>query len=520
VFEPSCDPPRLGPVEAPALRPPASPGYHVVGLLGRGGSSLVELAVDPSGRPVATKRLALSGSAAQIHVARQRLRREAEILGALAHPGIVAVLDVIDDGTEVILVLPVLAESLEDRVERLGPLAPVEVARIGRILIDALATAHRQGVVHRDIKPANVLFDRNGNPALADFGVAVTRDITAGLTRADTVVGTPRWMAPEQARGEPAGPASDVFSLAATLVYAASGQGPYGQGPPEVVMARAARNRIRPIPPSVPSVLRRPLSTMLRAQAARRPSAAGVLGGLTGTIAAPRASPGRLGGLGRRLYAAPPPHRGPTPRWALLLRAAAAVAAVALVAGVVIVGMSATTAPPARRALPLPAVTVPVCTPLAYQRCDQTLPAPNTDGNQCLPGWYDLDNVAANGCEAHSDYVVGTRLVARTPVAANLVPVGASDSFSTTVEGHVLALCWGALNVTLIAPTNTAERMTITNQGRTVGSALSANGTPATATVHKPSCWGADREILQVTVTAVAGPGSTQDFVLTRDGGW
>src|ERR1700722_18315716 len=205
--------------------------YEVVGLLGRGGSAVVELAIDGNGDRVATKRLALTGSAAQMRVARQRLRREADILKDLDHPGIVGVIDVIDDGSEVVLVFPALAENLEDRVGRLGTLPPSEVTRIGRVLIEALAAAHRHGVVHRDIKPANVLFDHAGVPALADFGVAVTREVTAGLTQAGTVVGTPMWMAPEQARGEPTGPASDVFSLAATLTYAATGELPYAPGP-------------------------------------------------------------------------------------------------------------------------------------------------------------------------------------------------------------------------------------------------------------------------------------------------
>ena len=174
-------------------------GYEVVGVLGRGGSAVVELAIDGNGARVATKRVALTGSAAQMHLARQRLRREAEILRDLAHPGIVPILDVIDDGSDVVLVFPAYAENLEDRVSRLGPLPPGEVAHIGGVLLAALAAAHRHGVVHRDIKPANVLFSSAGEPALSDFGVAVRRDVTAGLTPAGTVIGTPMWMAPEQA---------------------------------------------------------------------------------------------------------------------------------------------------------------------------------------------------------------------------------------------------------------------------------------------------------------------------------
>jgi serine/threonine protein kinase len=108
----------------------------------------------------------------------------------------------------------------------------------GRMLLEALATAHRQGIVQRDIKPANVLFDRVGRPALSDFGVAVAREFTMGLMVAGSVTGTPGFLAPEQARGEATSPASDVFSLGATLAYALTGQGPFGVGDPMTLVAR------------------------------------------------------------------------------------------------------------------------------------------------------------------------------------------------------------------------------------------------------------------------------------------
>jgi hypothetical protein len=495
--------------------------YDVVGLLGRGGSAVVELAVDDAGRRVATKRLALHGSASQIHVARQRLRREAEILGRLAHPGIVPVLEVIDDGSEVVLVLPALAESLEDRVERLGPLPPGEVARIGRLLIGALAAAHRQGVVHRDIKPANVLFDGAGRPALADFGVAVTRDLTAGLTQAGTVVGTPGWMAPEQARGERTGPASDVFSLAATLTFAATGAGPYGPGAPDVVMGRAARSEVRPVPAAVPSVLRRPLSRMLDPRPERRPSAAGVLGGLAGTVGGPappmpprRARWGRrLAHLAVRVVGGPSRPAGQPSRRRRYVSLIAVVGAMAGVGAVIAV---AHTAAPAFRA---PAgATTRACVPEPYLPCGTSVPAPHTNGWACLPGWYDLDSTAADGCEAHSDYAARA-LVPGVAVRANLVPSSTSDSFTTHVSGHAMNLCWGALHITLDAPPRTAERLTVWDGDRLVTGALSVDATPATATIGKPSCFGADSRDFRVTVTGAAGDGAA-DFALTRDAGW
>jgi Protein kinase domain len=520
-------------------------GYEVVGLLGRGGSAVVELAIDGNGARVATKRVALTGSAAQMHIARQRLRREADILRNLAHPSIVPILDLIDDGSDVVLVFPAYVENLEDRVIRLGPLPPGEVARVGGLLLAALAAAHRQGVVHRDIKPANVLFNGEGEPALSDFGVAVTHDVTAGLTPAGTVIGTPMWMAPEQARGEPAQPASDVFSLAASLRFAATGRGPYAPGPAATVMGRAANERIEPLPGSVPGVLRLPLERMLDPRPGRRPSAAEVLGGLDGTTATPAVPAGSAGAMRavgkagatarrvagaalRRLLGDPvergggggrlEPGGGGPVRWqqaeggsgrsgrsggsgrsGRVHRRRVAVAA----AGLVIVGAGVIAA--AR-------LTGSTSSP----------PAPHTNGKACAAGWYNLDAIAGNGCEAHSDYVAGTLLKAGAPVHANLVPTSATDSFNTHVSGDALNLCWGALHVTLTAPAQTAERLTVWHGATKVTGAMSADGTPATVTVSKPSCFGADTQDLRVTVTvAAAAPGaSARDFTLTRDGGW
>ena len=530
--------------------------YDAVGVLGRGGNAVVELAYDAQGRPVATKRVAITGSAEDIRVARHRLRREAAILGRLRHPGIVPVLDVVDDGTDVVLVMPVMAENLADRVNRLGPLTPDEVTRIGRALLEALAAAHRYGVVHRDIKPANVLFDAAGRPALADFGVAVSSDLTGGLTGQGMVVGSPTWMAPEQAGGDVPGPAADVWSLAATLAYAVSGRPPRphpGGGPGRTV-------DLGPVPP----LLRPPLERMLHPDPALRPSAAAVLGGLDGTAVAPAAvvpgavapaavapggvapvgagapavaaagadggrRPGRttggrpLGGATgagwrrrmARVLDGPEPDRR-RGRLRTALGVGAAVAVTTAVVAAVAVGLAAS--PSGSRTAGGRAAS---CLPLAYQPCGSA-PAPHTDGASCDPGWYDLDGVAADGCEAHSDYVAGTALTADSPVTANLVPASATDTFTTHVSGDSLALCWGSLHVTLTAPPASAEQLTVWHGRSQVARAVSTDGTPATATVPKPSCLGGDAEDLTLTVSAVAGTGAATaaDFTLTRDGGW
>jgi serine/threonine protein kinase len=466
--------------------------YQVVGLLGRGGAAVVELAVDGDGRRVATKRVTFTGSAAQISTARRRLRREAEVLAKLHHPAIVPILDVVEEEGEegeIVLVFPALAENLEDRVERLGLLPPTEVVRIGEALLGAVAAAHRHGVVHRDIKPSNVLFDEAARPALSDFGVAATSELTCGLTPSGTVVGTPTWMAPEQARGGQASPASDVFSLAATLAFAMTGQGPYGSGPPETIMTRAARGQILSLPASIPATLRGPLRAMLDPSPERRPSAAAALGGLDGTRSVPVVDPGRSE---RRRRSRAHPYR---------------IASVALAAVAVAAGSLAALAATSHRTRP---------------SAPSTPPAPHTNGRTCLPGWYDLDHVAANGCESTSDYVAGVALAPNVPIHANLVPLSATDSYTTQVKGNSLHLCWGSLHVTLTAPAQTAEQLTVWKGSAEMGRTVSAGGNPATVTINKPSCFGADSERLQVTVSveAATGTASARDFTLTRDGGW
>jgi serine/threonine protein kinase len=185
---------------------------------------VVDLGRAADGSEVALKRLTLHGSADEISRARQRIEREAAVLTRLNHPNIVELLDVVEEGDEVTLVMPYLTGgTLADRVNEHGPAPTAEVTRLAHLLSSALSDAHRADVVHRDIKPGNVLFDREGNPHLADFGVASSRDDTEGLTVVGTVVGTPAYMAPEQARGELAGRPADVFALGATLLFAATG---------------------------------------------------------------------------------------------------------------------------------------------------------------------------------------------------------------------------------------------------------------------------------------------------------
>lgn len=254
--------------------------YETIARLGRGGMGVVDLARDAEGNRVALKRLTLHGSANEIARARHRLMREANVLSRLRHPNIVRLIEVVEDGDEVVLVMPYLsAGNLADRVAQHGPAPPADIERLGERLLGALVAAHQAGVIHRDIKPGNVLYDGDGEPMLADFGLAHSWDQTQGLTVTGMVVGTPGYMPPEQARDEPLTPATDVFALGATLLYAATGVGPYGNGDPGLLMVRAASGEVEPLPKRIPKHMRGWLSSMLDPKPEYRPTAAALLTG-------------------------------------------------------------------------------------------------------------------------------------------------------------------------------------------------------------------------------------------------
>jgi hypothetical protein len=241
---------------------------------------VVDLARDQGGNQVALKRLTLHGSAAEVLRSRHRLLREAEVLRRLHHPNVVRLLDVVEEGDDIVLVMPYLSGgNLADRVAQHGPAPPDEIDRLAQRLLGGLVEAHTAGIIHRDVKPGNVLYDEHAEPYLADFGLAHSWDQTHGLTVAGMVVGTPGFMPPEQARDEPLTPASDIFALGATLLYAATGVGPFGTGDPGLLMVRAAGGKVERLPKTLPKPLRRRLAAMLDPRPERRPTASALLAG-------------------------------------------------------------------------------------------------------------------------------------------------------------------------------------------------------------------------------------------------
>ncbi|MFE0649456.1 serine/threonine-protein kinase [Streptomyces sp. NPDC059534] len=209
--------------------------YRIVRQLGRGGMGVVWRAVDDVlGREVAVKELRTYSDAAAPELADLRLRmtREARAAARVRHPGVVAVHDVTEhDGRPVIVMELVDGPSLDDVLGERGTLDAVEAARIGARVLEALAAAHDVGVLHRDVKPGNILLDRSGRIVLTDFGIATMEDPGDGsathLTRSGEIVGSLDFLAPERARGQDPGPASDVWALGATLYAAVEGASPF-----------------------------------------------------------------------------------------------------------------------------------------------------------------------------------------------------------------------------------------------------------------------------------------------------
>ncbi len=221
--------------------------YEVKGLLGRGGMGVVLKAIDPAlNRTIAIK--VLAAHLANSGAARQRFLREARAAAAVVHEHVVAVHAVDEAGGLPYLVMEyVPGRSLQERLDRQGPLALAEILRIGMQAASGLAAAHAQGLVHRDVKPANILLDNGVERArLTDFGLARAA-ADAGLTLSWVVAGTPHYMAPEQARGESVDHRADLFSLGSTLYAMCTGHPPFRAESAVVVLRRVSDDVPRPV---------------------------------------------------------------------------------------------------------------------------------------------------------------------------------------------------------------------------------------------------------------------------------
>lgn len=240
--------------------------YTLERELGRGGMGIVFLARDVSlDRPVAVKLLP-PYLAAQT-VIRERFLREARLVARLSHPNIVTVFAVEDHGDLVFFVMAyVRGETLTQRVMRSGPLPPATATRMIQEVAWGLGYAHANGVIHRDVKPDNVMLDQgSGRAMIADFGIAHAAD-DASLTGPGQLVGTPEYMSPEQAFGNPVDGRSDLYSLGATAFFSLTGR-PLFTGPSPLAVVSRHLNEPPPplatVRPDLPSELTRAVDRCL-----------------------------------------------------------------------------------------------------------------------------------------------------------------------------------------------------------------------------------------------------------------
>ena len=207
---------------------PEVPGYEILGEIGRGGMGVVYQARHIQlNRVVALKMILAGGHAGEADLA--RFKTEAEAVARLQHPNIVQIFEVGEHGGLPFLALEFCGGGSLDRKLNGTPLPPKEAAALVEKLARATHAAHDKGVVHRDLKPANVLLTEDGTPKITDFGLAKKLDADAGQTRTGAVIGTPSYMAPEQAGGKSKeiGPAADLYALGAILYECLTGRPPF-----------------------------------------------------------------------------------------------------------------------------------------------------------------------------------------------------------------------------------------------------------------------------------------------------
>ncbi len=293
--------------------------YRVLRMLGTGGMGVVFLAEDVRlHRTVALKTMKPETAADPRH--RQRFLREARAAAKVEDDHIVPIYDIGEERGVPWLAMPFLkGQSLDEMLKRMKVLKPAQAVRLGAQVAKGLAAAHAAGLIHRDIKPANIWIEPEGGgrAKLLDFGLA--RDTrpnpegTEPLTRTGAVVGTPAFMAPEQARGEPLDARADLFGLGCVLYRAVTGRLPFqGEGAMGKLLALATETPPAPdeVNPEVPQPLSALIMNLLAKDRSARPASAAMVAAAleatqeTSTSPLPLAKPGAL-------PAAPPKERNP-----------------------------------------------------------------------------------------------------------------------------------------------------------------------------------------------------------------
>jgi hypothetical protein len=265
--------------------------YRLLGRLGAGGMGTVYRAHDPHlDRIVALKVPRLDGPAEQRAARVQRFQREARAAARILHPNVCPIFDVGEhDGAAFVVMAYVEGLSLDQVLAQRGPFADVRAAiALVRQVLDALAAVHAHGIVHRDVKPGNILLDAAGRPILTDFGLARPEESADRLTSEGVVIGTPAYMAPEQAAGQPeqVGPWTDLYAVGVLLYQLLTGRLPF-EGPAAAVLGAVVRDEppsprhFRPdLDPALEAVLLRALRKDPRARFGDARDFSAALGGL------------------------------------------------------------------------------------------------------------------------------------------------------------------------------------------------------------------------------------------------
>jgi serine/threonine protein kinase len=251
--------------------------YALIQSIGRGGMGVVWRARDTLlEREVAVKEIHFPPGTTEDErrVLRTRVFREARAAARLSHPSVVTVYDVIEEDDQPFIVMELVdAPSLADVVRDRGALAPAVAAKVGLDILSALEVAHAAGVIHRDIKPGNVMVRTEGHAELADFGIASVKD-DPSVTSTGLVLGSPAYMAPEQASQGVTSPASDLWSLGATLYFAVEGSPAFEGDGALPTLTAVLHNEPRPM--RTAGAMSPLLSRLLDKDPARRPQHAEV----------------------------------------------------------------------------------------------------------------------------------------------------------------------------------------------------------------------------------------------------
>ncbi|MEH0443609.1 serine/threonine-protein kinase [Streptomyces sp. B21-102] len=284
-------------------------GFELLGRIGQGGMGQVYLGESPGGEPAAVKVIKPS---VVDSTSRLRFAQEIDILKTVWGARIAQLLDADADAEQPWLATEyVEGPDLGKHVMTHGPLPALLVLSLGATIAEGLGYVHKQGLLHRDLKPANILLGPNG-PKIIDFGLAVFAESSASLTAANTVVGTPSCMPPEQAGGEkPLTSAVDVYALGTVLLFAATGHLPYRANNIHVLFHMVTDPETVPDLTGVPDELIPLVTSMLAHQAQARPTVTEVVQQCRALV---EAQGMKLAQARRRLttYTAAPPQEFPT----------------------------------------------------------------------------------------------------------------------------------------------------------------------------------------------------------------